>query len=197
MTTTMEIKKENLLAAYNGASAEQKQLLENLFGTDVFKPKDITERVKTFEDACRELGNDHPFVEQYSTIEKTYRGEKHTCDFIAYLKLRIIVASLNEGWEPQFTEDEYRWYPWFELFTQEEYNGLSDEAKARVPLRSSSYASACGGLVCAVAYNASSNSNTNCGSRLAFRTEELARYAGRQFIHLWADFCFKAEEKAG
>ena len=29
------------------------------------KPQDVTERIKTFADACRELGSDHPFVKAY------------------------------------------------------------------------------------------------------------------------------------
>ena len=64
----MEIKKENVLAAYEtarkaGADSTMK-VLEALFGEDTFKPKDITERVKTFEDACRELSLDSESLEQ-------------------------------------------------------------------------------------------------------------------------------------
>lgn len=29
------------------------------------KKQDITERIKTFEDACQEIGFDHPFVNAY------------------------------------------------------------------------------------------------------------------------------------
>ena len=194
--TTMEIKKENLLAAYNGASDEQKQLLENLFGKETFKPKDVRERIKTFKDACNELGENHPYVDQFIMIEKAYHDEKNIGDFIAYLKLRIITAALNEGWEPQFTEGEYRWYFWYDLLTQEEYDELDEDDKSRVVLRSNSYAHAFGGLVYASALNASSHSHTSIGSRLAFKSRELAEYAGKQFIELWADFCFRPEEKA-
>ena len=30
------------------------KVLESLFGEETFKPKDVTERIKTFEDACQE-----------------------------------------------------------------------------------------------------------------------------------------------
>ena len=50
------IKKENVMNAYQQATKEQKALLENMFGKDMFKPKNIMERVKTFEDACEVLG---------------------------------------------------------------------------------------------------------------------------------------------
>ena len=71
---------------------------------DVKKP--ITERIKTFKDACKELGN-HPFVKEYALINPFTNC--YSSDLVAYLKLRIIVAALNEGWEPKFTEDEYRY----------------------------------------------------------------------------------------
>ena len=59
----------------------------------------IMERIKTFEDACNALGDEHPLVTQYRLTAGAYKGDPMTEDFIAYLKLRIIVAALNEGWE--------------------------------------------------------------------------------------------------
>ena len=103
-------------------------------------------------------------------------------DLDAYLKLRIICAALNEGWEPKFTEDEYRYYPWFYLYTQKEVDAMDDEERSRVVGRGGYNASACCGLACASAGGVSSYSSTSCGSRLAFKTRELAEYAGRQFV---------------
>lgn len=151
----------------------------------------VTERIKTFDDACNALGDEHPLVTQYRLTAAAYKGDPMTEDFIAYLKLRIIVAALNEGWEPKFTEDEYRYFPWFYFYTKEEYDKLDDEEKGRCVLRSgySTY-SVYGFVYCFANYGASS-SYTYYGSRLAFRTRELAAYAGRQFIEEWADFMFK------
>ena len=151
----------------------------------------VTERIKTFEDACNALGDEHPIVTQYRLTAGAYKGDPMTEDFIAYLKLRIIVAALNEGWEPKFTEDEYRYFPWFYFYTKEEYDKLDDEEKGRCVLRSgySSYASF--GFVYVSADYVASYASTSYGSRLAFRTRELAAYAGRQFTEEWADFMFK------
>lgn len=171
--------------------------MKKVFGEDVFKPEDVRERIKTFEDACNELGSNHPFVEQYEQVEAAYKGEKMTCDFIAYMKLRIITAALNEGWEPKFERGEKRWYFWYELLTKEQYDRLSDEQKARLVCRGGSNADAYCGLVYSLAYNNSSGSNTVSGSRLAFKNADLAAYAGRQFAEIYADFCFKADPKAG
>lgn len=151
----------------------------------------VTERIKTFTDACNALGDEHPLVTQYRLIAGAYIGDPMTEDFIAYLKLRIIVAALNEGWEPKFTKDEYRYFSWFYFYTKEQYDELDDEEKGRCVLRSGFNTSSHDGFVNCNAYSDASNSSTGVGSRLAFRTRELAAYAGRQFTKEWADFVFK------
>lgn len=148
----------------------------------------VTERIKTFTDACNALGDEHPLVKEYLRVAD---GNIILDDLYAYLKLRIIVAALNEGWEPKFTEDEYRYFPWFYFYTKEEYDKLDDEEIDRCVLRSGSSTSSSSGLVGVSAGNDASNSISVSGSRLAFRTRKLAAYAGRQFIEEWADFMFK------
>lgn len=151
------------------------------------KPKNVMERVKTFEDACNDLGIDH---NEWMQDKKELGLE---ADVIAYLKLRIIAAALNEGWQPQFTEDEYRYFPWFCLYTQSEIDEMSEEDKSRVVARSDISAGAGGGVAFAGAVSGSSKTYAYIGSRLAFKTRELAEYAGRQFVEIWADYVFKPE----
>ena len=159
------------------------------------KPQDVTERIKTFADACRELGSDHPFVKAYDGyVSHIHQHDMNDYDLVAYLQLRIITAALNEGWEPQFTKGERRWYFWYDLITKEQYDKLSAEDKSRVVGRGGYYANANGGLVFSSAVHASSYSRTGHGSRLAFKSEKLAAYAGRQFAEIYADFCFKPKE---
>lgn len=152
--------------------------------------KEVRERIKTFEDACREIGID---AEAWNRDKISLGLEP---DVLAFLKLRIIVKALNEGWEPRFTEDECRYYPWFVLYTGEEYNRLDEEEKSRVVYRSDSSASAFGGVSYADAYSDSSNTDASIGVRLAFKTSELAAYCGRQFLDIWANFVFLPEEKS-
>ncbi len=191
----VRISKEQLINSYKTADYETKKTLEAIFGKEIFKPKDIKERIKTFEDARSELGSAHPLVEEYETI--TCRCGGLSDDILAYMKLRIIAAALNEGWEPQFTEDEWRYFPWFVLYTQKEIDEMDEEQKSRVVYRSDYNASAGGGVACASTFHDSSDPYTNIGSRLAFKTRELAEYAGKQFIEIWADYVFKPEEKQG
>lgn len=153
------------------------------------KPQNVMERVKTFKDACNELGIEH---DKWVQDKKDLGLE---ADVIAYLKLRIIAAALNEGWKPQFTTDEYRYFPWFYLYTQSEIDEMSEEEKSRVVCRSYYHAGAYGGVACAFAFCDSSFTYAGVGSRLAFKTRELAEYAGRQFVEIWADYVFKPEEE--
>ena len=169
----------------------------------------VTERIKTFEDACNELGEDHPMVSVYDALVTRANGEQSLAewmgkDVVAFLKLRIITEALNEGWHPKFTEDEYRYYPWFYIYTKEEYDNFSEEEKRRCVGRAGYNAYAGGGLVYADASYASSFSNASSGARLAFSNRDLAEYASRQFIDIWADFIFdinnnenKKENKGG
>ena len=175
MSKKLELNEENVLTAYQSASTEQKSLLEALFGKELFKPKDITERVKTFVDACEVLGDQHPYVQQWAATEAAFRGDEKTEDFLAYLKLRIIVAALNEGWEPQFTEDEYRYFPWFYLYTKEEYDKMDEEEKGRVVARSGYYSNAYYGFVCVNANSASSYSSSYSAYVLGF-------YSGGHYV---------------
>lgn len=189
MSKNIQIQQENVLNAYKNASDEQKELLEHLFGREVFKPADVRERINTFHDAYCELGNEHPFVISYEKYVNTASGEE--ADVIAYLKLRIIAAALNEGWEPQFTEDETRYYPWYTLWTKEELAQKSEEWKKEHSLWLFGGASLNGatcGLASAASVHAWSPSSAALSARLAVKSDELAEFFGKQFIDIWADY---------
>lgn len=179
----------DILTNYPQISKEQVECeMKKVFGEDVFKPADIRDRIKTFEDAKRELGNDHPLVKEWNL------GDNLSADLEAYLKLRIIVAALNEGWKPKFTTDEWRYYPYFYLVTNDEIEKMDDDERSRVVLRSYSHAYAVGGVVPANAASDSSYAYTYNGSRLAFKNRDLAIYAGQQFIDIYAEYCFLPKE---
>lgn len=106
------------------------------------------------------------------------------------MKLRIICAALNEGWEPQFTEDEWRYYPWYWLYTQKEIKDMDEDEKTDRRLMSTGdYQTGYAGLAFANSYNAPSSTTARIGSRLCLKSDTLAVYCGKQFINIWADFC--------
>ena len=174
-----------------GKVAEWKEIngVTTLVLTDEKDKRPVTERIKTFEDACNELGEENVLVQAYRTAEFNTSGNQNdVSDVVAYLKLRVIAAALNEGWEPQFTECEDRWHPLFYIHEQEDIDKMSD-GKKKTPLMFGCISS--GGSSCGLAFALSrkgwSRSLSNLSSRLAVKSKELARYFGEQFIDIWSD----------
>lgn len=158
----------------------------DLFDTSI----PIWERIKTVEDAIAYTGMTLP-----ENIEEL------PLDVQAMLKLRIVCAAYNElkadelNQFPKFTTDEYRYYPWFILYTQEEIDDMDEEEKSSVLGRSGRYANAHAGVVYSSTSYASSYSNTSYGGRLCFKTRELAAECGKRFAKLWGQFfAFLTEE---
>lgn len=192
----MEITEERINAAYGVATEEQKRVLDALFGKQqpAKCPKDnrpVTERIKTFEDAKREviaMANDGNALAT-RLIDDFVNLKTNTKDLDAYLKLRIIVLAINEGWTPSWVFGEYRWAPWFRLYTQRDIDNMDDEDREDVLLivgGGANYGSQCG-LSCAGSSSGFSVA-ADIGARLAFKSEELSDYAGRQFIEIYAEY---------
>lgn len=182
----LKIKAANAQEAYRNADAKGKKILEDLFGKDALVPKDITDRIKTLEDALAALGTPEgeikDFFKKFENLGK---------DVVAYMKLKVIIEALNDGWKPTFKDGEWRYYPWFVLYTKEEWDELSDEDKKDgVCFSGNAYHGAMGGFVCADSSYAPSYAAAHIGSRLCLKTDTLARYCGKQFIEIWKDFLF-------
>jgi len=162
-------------------------------GAYVLVDDNIMERIKTFDDACREVTG---------KSEKEWLAENETKsmdkDVLAYLKMRIIVAALNEGWKPTFKEYESRYYPYYYAYTKSEWESLS--ASGRKDLKplvclvgGDSNNGSVSGPFSVYSYGAWSYAYSNVGARLAFKTAELARYAGKQFFDIFKDFYYNFE----
>ena len=161
-----------------------------LVAVDEVDNRPVTERIKTFEDACKEVirlaegGN-----EVLANLLCDYESNADnilTKSTLAYMKLCIIAAALNEGCEPQLTKEKYRYFPCFYQYKQEEIDRMDDEKK-EIWLRGSHYGY---GSNCGIAYShcAWSHSYSGISARLDVKTEELAVYFGKQFIDIWADY---------
>lgn len=131
-------------------------------------PKDVVTRVKDFRDALDELGNEHPLVKQYKIVSEAFNSivggniGNSSKSSLAYLKLRIIAEALNEGWQPNWNDpNEYKYYPVFEYVNK--HAGIS-------------YTTTNGTTSAVIAH---------VGSRLCYKTRELATYAGRQFKDIY------------
>jgi hypothetical protein len=148
----------------------------------------VTERIKTFEDAYNALGEVNPLCKHYDNM-RWLEDELPGKDILAYLKLRIIAAALNEDWTPQFTKDERRYYPYFYLYTQQEIDEMSEDDKKELWLFGgrSADGSFCG-LACAASSVVWSGSGSYLSARLAVKKYDLALYFGKQFIEIWSDY---------
>lgn len=154
---TLQIKQDSLLVAFRNAGKEGKQVLSDLFGKQVALYDNITDRVKSFEDACQVLG--------ISTNVPEVKGlpRKHQKAIIANYKLIVIAEALNEGWKPNWQDsDEDKYYPWFDM---------SNPA----------------GVGCSFTYSAASDTSAGIGSRLCLKNRELAIYFGQTFTDLFND----------
>lgn len=153
---TIQIDKATVLATYLKADESVKKVLESLIGDQLTLK--ITDRVKTFEDACQVLGITPDDVLHAAHSEYL---KKDIASINAYQKLIIITRALNEGWEPNWNdEDEYKHYPWF-YFNRPGFRFFS----------------------AAYLYTGSA-----VGSRLCFRSSELAEYAASQFLDIYKEF---------
>lgn len=84
---------------------------------------------------------------------------------IAHCKLVIIAKALNEGWKPDWANwNESKYWPWFDF---QGGRFVFDDVHCD--------------CTC-----------SDLGSRLCFRTAELAKYAGETFIDLYND-CYLIE----
>ena len=86
-------------------------------------------------------------------------------DEVAYKMLKVIAEALNEGWTPDWSNGEWdKWYPWFKMDDSSSAGRFSfGDAVDR--------------------YSAS-----DVGSRLCFKSKDLATYAGTQFLDIYKDF---------
>ena len=154
---TLKISEQKARELYRSGSQELKTILEESCGKEFFSQK-VTNRIKTYEDACEELGINP--LDEAKLMELGL-----TMHDIAYQKLTTIIKALNEGWVPDVCDsDVCRWYPWFRP------NGSP-----------SSFAF--GGSYCVC-----TSAGAGSGFRLCLKSEELSDYCGRQFLDLWKQF---------
>ena len=151
----LQITEQNARKLYKTATPEFKTTLEDTFGKEFFSGK-ITDRIKTYEDACSELG-------EQPIDEKKLKELGFTADEITYRKLKTITKALNEGEVFDMLDtNQYKWYPWFKVSS--------------------------GAFVFYVTYYVCSYAYAGNASRLCFKSDELATYAGKQFTQLYSDF---------
>lgn len=153
---TLKLEDSTARTLYKTANAEFKTLLEENFGKDFFSQK-ITDRIKTFQDVLEALG-----FSSYSQVVPF--GNPQTKDQVALnalAKIQAIAKVLNEGWIPNFNNNnEAKYYPYFEKTSGGWAVGDCDRNGR-------------------VAY---------LGSGCYYKNSELVMYVGKQFIDIYKEY---------
>lgn len=141
------------------------------------------ECIKTFDDACKHIGEDHQLVKAYRNIESI-----DDASFKAFVQLRIIVEVLNTFEVP--TKQYERYVPEFRLDLDSEIQNMDyiEQLNCRM-LRMDKYDTF---------YDVMSfyrvvpalHTFPFIPIRLALNTKTLAKYCGKRFIGIWRDFYF-------
>ena len=125
--TTLQISKQKALALYPTASNEFKAMLEETFGKEFFTVK-ITDRIKTYEDACEILGEE-------PINERGFRCYGFSDDEIALRKLKTITRALNEGWKADWNDsNQQKWVPYFTVSSFSTIRITTSRMRLRVTL---------------------------------------------------------------
>jgi hypothetical protein len=101
---TLTVDDKTAREIYPTAAPALKAILEDSYPKDFFKGK-ITDRIKTFEDAC-EYNNTNPNASKFIVGTRQQRHQERVAE---------ITKALNEGWVPNYDDGEYKYTPWFYL----------------------------------------------------------------------------------
>ena len=119
--------------------------------------------IKTFEDACTQLNIDQASVPDLSMIPEEFRKP-----LLAAYKLMIIYKAINNGWKPDWSDDDpYKYFPWFGVLSSG--SGFSGSGSTYDCTR------------------------TAVGSRLCTDSSEKARYIAEQFEAEYVDYFLYSE----
>ena len=177
----IELTEKNVEAAYKVADENGKKVLDALFAK---KPTlDDYTTIRTYEDSCEALG-ENPIN------EVALRNAGVPAHTIALMKLETISRALwgrNFQPKPDAEGKEIYWWAWFALYTKDEISRMDDEDKGALLSANANYGTSAG-FGCLFTNARSSYSYAHFGFRLCQETADKARYFGRQFIELWAEY---------
>lgn len=123
--------------------------------------------IKTFQPEIKERIK--TFDDVLSELQIIPRDFAQQCeglskDEVAYRKIKLIVQAFNEGWTPDWTNGQWdKYYPWFKM------------------------GSPSGGGFSFIGYD-NWDSTSIVGSRLCFKSADLAKHAGQLFESIYKDF---------
>ena len=172
--------KSALIAAYRDGNADQKEMLEYLFGKEpfAFDWREIT----SYEKACEVLGIEPSEFKEIGDRPQYMRMAN------AMQQLFVICEAINSGggW---YDKDGWGYYPVFVLYSKYEMDDMGKaecKRKGIHQLLAADYAEFAefAGVSCEHTSNCGIYTNVNCGFPLCLNSEEKAEFVGKQFFEL-------------
>lgn len=190
---TIEVTEKEVKAAFDVAKTEEmKNVLKALFCKDEEgKPNlDDYTTIKTYEDACEALSVE-PIFNEPNPIMNLY-GVEYEVEprIIALMKLETISRALwGKDWmpEPDASGSKLFYYPVFALYTKSEIENMDEDERGGL-LSAGANTGATAGFGCLYTNYRSSFASADTGFRLCQEDSEKAKYFGKQFLELWAEY---------
>ena len=176
----LTVEKSSVLAAYKAGSADQKEMLEHLFGKEpfAFDWREIT----SYEKACEALGIQAREFKEIGDRPQYMRMAN------AMQQLLVICEAINAGggW---YDKNGWGYYPVFVLYSKHEMDELGEAECKRKGIYQLLAACAAGhaehaGVRCAGTYTRGANTYAYYGFPLCLNSEEKAEFVGKQFFEL-------------
>lgn len=141
------------------------------------------EAIKTFDDACKHIGEDHQLVKAYRRIE-----DIDDAGLKAFLQLRIIAKALNTFEKRARLHEQY--VPDFRLDLDPNVNDMDyiEQLNCRM-LRLDNHDTFYD-VMSFYQVKRALHIFPEVPLRLALNTEALAKYCGKRFIGIWRDYYF-------
>ena len=177
---TITLDKSALICAYRAGNTDQKEILEHLFGKDVFTPN--WREITSYEKACEVLGIEPREFKEIGDRPQYMRMAN------AMQQLLVICEAINAcgGW---YDKDGWGYYPVFVLYSKHEIDEMGEaECKSRGihQMLASCYASNAehAGVRCTSTGVRCERTHAACGFPLCLNTKEKAEFVGKQFFEL-------------
>ncbi len=176
----LTVEKSSVLAAYKAGSADQKEMLEHLFGKEplAFDWREIT----SYEKACETLGIQACEFKEIGDRPQYMRMAN------AMQKLLVICEAINAGggW---YNKDGWGYYPIFVPYSKYEIDNMGEaECKRKgihQPLAAcTAYYAGNAGVRCADTGYRGTTTNAYYGFPLCLNSKEKAEFVGKQFFEL-------------
>lgn len=158
--TELSTTPEAVQAAHKIADESGKKLLETLYPTVLLNEKS-TPKIVDF----KSIKTFKDACEVLGINEDEFFAScssNVTDDEVAYKQLKIVAKALNGDWTPNWADsNEYKYFPWFDM-------------RPGFAFSDSDYDIA--------------DAGTYLGSRLCYKSSEIAKYAGDQFTEIYQQF---------